>query len=114
MNDPRPKLPRTIWILGLVSLFMDMSSEFIHAILPIYLTTTLGLTVLTVGIIEGIAEATASIMKVFSGVISDQFQKRKALILIGYSLGALTKPVFPLADSAFAVIAARFVDRIGK
>mgnify|MGYP000455667472 FL=1 len=107
-------LPRTVWILGLVSLFMDMSSEFIHAILPIYLTTTLGLTVLTVGIIEGIAEATASIMKVFSGVISDQFQKRKALILAGYSLGAVTKPIFPLADSVFAVIAARFIDRVGK
>lgn len=108
------KLPRTVWILGLVSLFMDMSSEFIHAILPLYLTTTLGLTVLTVGIIEGIAEATASIMKVFSGVISDQFQKRKALILLGYSLGALTKPIFPLAHSASMIIAARFIDRIGK
>jgi MFS family permease len=110
----KPKLPRTVWMLGLVSLFMDMSSEFIHAILPIYLTATLGLSVFAVGMIEGIAEATASIMKVFSGVISDHFQKRKALILVGYSLGALTKPIFPLAHSATAVIAARFIDRIGK
>lgn len=107
-------LPRTVWVLGLVSLFMDMSSEFIHAILPVYLTTTLGLSVLTVGIVEGIAEATASIMKVFSGVVSDRFRQRKALVLIGYGLGALTKPVFPLASSAVEVIAARFVDRIGK
>lgn len=113
-SSVKTTLPRTVWVLGLVSLFMDMSSEFIHALLPIYLTTTLGLTVLTVGIIEGIAEATASIMKVFSGVISDHFRQRKLLILVGYSLGALTKPIFPLAHSALAVIAARFIDRIGK
>ena len=109
-----PVLPRTVWMLGLVSLFMDMSSEFIHAVLPIYLTTTLGLSVLTVGIVEGIAEATASIMKVFSGVISDRFQQRKSLVLLGYGLAAATKPIFPLANSAFAVITARFIDRIGK
>lgn len=114
MNRMKTPLPRTVWILGLVSLFMDMSSEFIHAILPIYLTATLGLSVLAVGIIEGIAEATASMMKVFSGVVSDYFQKRKLLVLIGYGLGALTKPVFPLANSAFDVVTARFVDRIGK
>lgn len=109
-----PQLPRTVWVLGLVSLFMDMSSEFIHAILPIYLTTTLGLSVLSVGIIEGIAEATASIMKVFSGVISDHFHHRKSLVLAGYGLGALTKPIFPLANAAFEVVLARFIDRIGK
>lgn len=107
-------LPRTVWVLGFVSLFMDMSSEFIHALLPVYLTATLGLSVLAVGVIEGIAEATASIMKVFSGVVSDHFQKRKALILAGYGLGALTKPIFPLASSATEIIAARFLDRIGK
>jgi MFS family permease len=101
-------------MLGLVSLFMDMSSEFIHAVLPVYLTTTLGLSVLTVGIVEGIAEATASIMKVFSGVISDRFHKRKSLVLVGYGLAALTKPIFPLANSALEVVAARFIDRIGK
>lgn len=109
-----PQLPRTVWILGLVSLFMDMSSEFIHAVLPVYLTVTLGLSVMTVGIVEGIAEATASIMKVFSGVISDRFHKRKALLMTGYGLAALTKPVFPLANTALEVIGARFVDRIGK
>lgn len=109
-----PRLPRTVWMLGLVSLFMDMSSEFIHAVLPVYLTTTLGLSVLAVGIVEGIAEATASIMKVFSGVISDRFRKRKALVLTGYGLAALTKPVFPLANTALEVVTARFVDRIGK
>ena len=109
-----PQLPRTVWILGLVSLFMDMSSEFIHAVLPVYLTTTLGLSVLSVGIIEGIAEATASIMKVFSGFISDHFQHRRTLILMGYGLGALTKPIFPLANSALDVVLARFIDRIGK
>ncbi len=109
-----PPLPRTVWMLGLVSLFMDMSSEFIHAVLPVYLTATLGLSVMTVGIVEGIAEATASIMKVFSGVVSDRFHKRKALVLTGYGLAALTKPVFPLANTALEVIAARFVDRIGK
>ena len=108
------RLPRTVWMLGLVSLFMDMSSEFIHAVLPIYLTTTLGLSVFAVGMVEGIAEATASIMKVFSGVISDRFRRRKPLLLAGYSLAALTKPMFPLASSATEVVLARFIDRIGK
>jgi MFS family permease len=109
-----PKLPRTVWMLGLVSLFMDMSSEFIHAVLPVYLTTTLGLSVFTVGIVEGIAEATASIMKVFSGVVSDHFRQRKALMLTGYGLAALTKPIFPLANNVTEVVMARFIDRIGK
>jgi MFS family permease len=109
-----PQLPRTVWMLGLVSLFMDMSSEFIHAVLPIYLTTTLGLSVFTVGMVEGIAEATASMMKVFSGVISDRFRQRKALVLAGYGLAALTKPIFPLANSVTEVVMARFIDRIGK
>ncbi len=111
---PLPRLPRTVWMLGLVSLFMDMSSEFIHAVLPIYLTTTLGLSVLAVGIMEGIAEATASFMKMFSGIVSDRFHTRKALLLAGYGLAALTKPVFPLANTALDVVLARFIDRIGK
>ena len=113
MGHPR-RMPRTVWMLGAVSLFTDMSSELIHAVLPIYLTAVLGLSVLTVGIIEGIAEATASISKVLSGYVSDRFARRKPLVLLGYGLAALTKPVFPLAESAFGVVAARFVDRVGK
>ena len=87
----------------MVSLFMDMSSELVHAILPLYLTTVLGLSVLAVGVIEGVAEATASMLKVVSGLVSDRFERRKPLALLGYGLAALTKPVFPLADTAFGV-----------
>lgn len=93
---------------------MDMSSELVHAILPVYLTGVLGLSVLAVGLIEGIAEATASMLKVVSGFVSDRFARRKPLALLGYGLAALTKPVFPLAETAIGVVAARFVDRIGK
>jgi len=107
-------IPRTIWALGFVSLFMDLSSELIHSLLPIFLVSTLGANVLTVGLIEGIAEATAHIVKVFSGVISDFFHRRKILLLLGYGLAALTKPLFPLADSVITVFMARFLDRIGK
>jgi MFS family permease len=107
-------IPRSIWALGFVSLFMDMSSEMIHALLPLYMVTVLGTSVLTVGIIEGIAEATASITKIFSGVISDWLGKRKLLAVIGYGLAAFTKPVFPLAGSIGWIVTARFVDRIGK
>jgi MFS family permease len=105
---------RTVWVLGGVSLLMDMSSELVHSILPLYLTGVLGLSVFAVGIIEGIAEATASMLKVASGFVSDRFARRKPLVLLGYSLAALTKPVFPLAESAIGVVTARFVDRIGK
>ena len=108
------KIPRGIWALGFVSMFMDISSEMIHALLPLYMVTVLGTSVLTVGIIEGIAEATASITKVFSGVLSDWLGKRKLLAAIGYGLAAFTKPVFPLADSVTWIVGARFVDRIGK
>jgi MFS family permease len=108
------KIPRGIWALGFVSMFMDISSEMIHALLPLYMVTVLGTSVLTVGIIEGVAEATASITKIFSGVLSDWLGKRKLLAAIGYGLAAFTKPVFPLADSVSWIIAARFVDRIGK
>ncbi len=107
-------IPRGIWALGLVSLFMDLSSEMIHALLPIYLVTVLGASALTVGIIEGIAEATANITKIFSGVLSDWLGRRKLLVALGYGLAAFTKPVFPLADTLGWVVAARFVDRLGK
>lgn len=107
-------LPRGIWVLGFASMFMDISSELVHSLLPILMTTVLGASVLTVGVIEGVAEATASVSKVFSGVISDYFRKRKWLIVLGYGLSALTKAVFPLASSIGWVFSARFVDRIGK
>ena len=108
------KLPRSVWALGIVSLCMDMSSEMIHALLPIFLVGTLGVSALALGIIEGVAEATASISKIFSGVLSDRWGKRKPLIVLGYGMAALTKPLFPLADSALTVFTARFLDRIGK
>ncbi len=111
---PRSPLPAAIWALGFTSLFMDVSSEMIHALLPLYITGTLGAGVFAVGLIEGIAEAAALIVKLFSGVISDITGKRKALALLGYGLAALTKPLFPLASSLSVVIAARFIDRIGK
>ena len=107
-------IPSGIWVLGFVSMLMDISSEMIHAILPIYLVTVLGTSALTVGFIEGIAEATASITKVFSGALSDWLGKRKLLAAIGYGLAAFTKPVFPLASTVGWLVAARFVDRIGK
>ena len=107
-------IPRAIWALGFVSLLMDASSEIIHALLPIYLVTVLGASMLTVGLIEGIAEATASITKVFSGALSDWLGKRKLLALIGYGLAAFIKPIFPLAASVSWLVAARFIDRIGK
>lgn len=101
-------------MLGFVSLLMDVSSEMIHALLPVYLVTVLGTSTLTVGFIEGIAEATASISKVFSGALSDWLGKRKLLAAIGYGLAAFTKPIFPLASSVSWLLAARFIDRIGK
>lgn len=107
-------IPRGIWMLGFVSLFMDMSSELVHSLLPVFLVGTLGVSVAAVGLIEGIAEATALITKVFSGVLSDWFGKRKMLAVIGYGLAALTKPIFALATTVEAVIGARFADRIGK
>lgn len=110
----RRALPGSIWALGLVSLLMDTSSELVHSLLPILMSTVLGASVATIGLIEGIAQATAAIGKVFSGAISDYFRKRKILVLLGYGLAALTKPIFPLANSIGWVFAARFVDRIGK
>lgn len=107
-------LPSGIWVLGFVSMLMDISSEMIHSLLPVYLTVGLGATALAVGMIEGIAEATASITKVFSGALSDRIGRRKELAAFGYGLAALTKPVFPLSPSIGWLIAARFVDRVGK
>ena len=108
------EIPRSVWALGLVSLFMDLSSEMIHALLPLYLVTVLGASTLTVGIIEGIAEATASITKIFSGALSDYLGKRKLLVALGYGLAAVTKPIFPLAPDIAWLTAARFIDRVGK
>jgi MFS family permease len=107
-------IPTGVWALGFVSMLMDISSEMIHALLPIYLVTVLGTSALTVGVIEGIAEATAAITKIFSGALSDWLGRRKFLAVIGYGLAAFTKPVFPLATTVGWLIAARFVDRIGK
>jgi MFS family permease len=108
------RLPEGVWALGFVSLFMDVSSEAIHSLLPVFLVSALGASVTTVGLIEGVAEATASITKVFSGTLSDWLGKRKGLAVVGYGLAALTKPVFAWAPSVEWVFAARFVDRIGK
>src|SRR3954467_11190707 len=110
----KPAMPRTVWALGFVSLFMDLSSETIHALLPLFLTVTLGASVAVVGMIDGISEATASISKIFSGWQSDRIGRRKPLILLGYGLGALSKPLFPLARSAAIVLGARFAAGIGK
>lgn len=110
----RAPLPAQVWALGFVSLLTDVSSELVHALLPLLLVGTLGASMLMLGVIEGLAEGTASIVKLFAGTVSDRFRRRKPLILIGYGLSALTKLVFPLAGSAAAVLGARLVDRIGK
>jgi len=107
-------VPRTVWALGAVSLCMDLSSEMVHALLPLFLTGVLGASMVAVGVIEGIAEATASVVKVFSGALSDRFARRKPLVVLGYALAALSKPLFPLASSVPLVLFARFADRIGK
>jgi MFS family permease len=108
------KIPRTVWVLGFTSLLNDTSSEMIHAVLPLFLTTSLGASALTVGAIEGIAEATASILKVFSGAISDYWQRRKGLAVLGYGFSTAMKPLFLVANSPAMVLLARFGDRIGK
>ena len=108
------RLPRSIWALGAVSLLMDISSEMIHSLLPVFLVSVLGATAASVGLIEGIGEATASISKLFSGWLSDRLGRRKALTIVGYGLGALSKPLFALAPAIGWVLAARFTDRIGK
>ena len=108
------RLPRAIWALGLTSLFMDISSELVHGLLPLFLVVNLGASAAALGLIEGIAEATAQITRVFSGWLSDVLGKRKALVVAGYGLAAATKPLFPLANSIGLVLFARLVDRIGK
>ena len=108
------RLPPAIWALGFVSLLMDISSEMIHSLLPVFMVTALGMSMWTVGLIEGVAEATALIVKVFSGVLSDFWGRRKPLALLGYGLGAASKPLFALASTAGMVLTARLVDRIGK
>lgn len=113
-NPPARKLPRNVWILGFVSLLMDLSSEIYHALLPLFITVTLGLPAAALGAIDGIAEGTASFAKLASGRLSDRSRRRKPLILLGYGLAALSKPLFPLASGAGEVMGARFADRLGK
>ena len=108
------RIPPAIWALGFVSMLMDISSEMIHSLLPVFMVTTLGISVFVVGLIEGAAEATALMVKVFSGVISDYWGKRKPLAVLGYSLGALSKPLFALATTSGMVLTARLIDRVGK
>lgn len=108
------RLPAGIWVLGFVSMLMDISSEMIHSLLPVFMVSVLGASALTVGLVEGIAEATALIVKVFSGTLSDYLSRRKPLAVIGYGLGALSKPLFAIAASSGMVLTARFVDRVGK
>ncbi|MDO8786923.1 MAG: MFS transporter [Sulfuritalea sp.] len=114
MTEPRPAVPRAIWALGFVSLLMDVSSELIHSLLPVFMFTALGMSAFSIGLIEGAAEATALIVKVFSGALSDWWGRRKPLAVLGYGLGALSKPLFALAGGAGLVVAARLIDRIGK
>ncbi len=108
------RIPKGVWVLGGVSLLMDVSSEMIHSLLPLFMATTLGASVIIIGLIEGLAEATALILKVFSGAISDYVGKRKGLALLGYGLGALSKPLFAIAPTAGVVFSARMIDRVGK
>ena len=108
------KIPRGVWVLGFVSLFMDVSSEMIHALLPVFLVGTLGVSAIVLGVIEGVSEATALIVKMGSGVLSDRLGNRKILALIGYGMAAAVKPLFPLAEAASTVFVARIADRIGK
>lgn len=110
----RPRIPRTIWALGFVSLFTDMGSEMVHSLLPVLLAGTLGASALTIGLIEGSAEALVLVTKVFSGYISDAIGRRKPLVLLGYGLAAVVKPLFPIADSVATVTTARLLDRFGK
>ena len=113
-TTPRKALPPTVWALGFTSLFMDVSSELIHGLLPLFLVVNLGASAVVLGLVEGVAEAAAQIVKVFSGWLSDTLQRRKALAVVGYGLAAVTKPLFPLAGTVVLVAFARLLDRIGK
>ncbi len=108
------QIPSGIWVLGLVSMLMDISSEMVHSLLPMFMVTTLGTSVFAVGLIEGLAESTALVVKVFSGALSDYLGKRKGLTVVGYAMGALSKPLFALAPGIGLVITARLIDRVGK
>ena len=110
----KPRIPRGVWVLGFVSLLMDISSEMVHSLLPMFLVGSLGVSVLVVGLIEGLAEATALMVKVFSGSLSDYLGKRKGLAVLGYALGAMSKPLFAISSGAGLVITARLIDRVGK
>ena len=113
-NSTLTKIPRGIWVLGFVSMLMDISSEMIHSLLPLFMVTVLGASALTVGLIEGLAESTALIVKVFSGSLSDYLGKRKGLAVFGYALGAVSKPLFALAPTTGFLLTARLLDRVGK
>ncbi|MEO8544826.1 MAG: MFS transporter [Burkholderiaceae bacterium] len=113
-SDSLRQMPAGIWVLGMVSLLMDISSEMIHSLLPLFMVTTLGTSVLAVGLIEGLAESTALIVKVFSGALSDYLGRRKGLALLGYALGALSKPLFAMAPGIGLLVTARLIDRVGK
>ena len=108
------RIPAGVWVLGFVSMLMDISSEMIHSLLPLFMVSTLGASATAVGVIEGLAEATALIVKVFSGTLSDYLGRRKGLAMFGYGLGALSKPLFALAPSIGIVLTARLLDRVGK
>lgn len=108
------KIPKGVWALGFVSMLMDISSEMVHSLLPLFMVGVMGASALTVGLIEGLAEATALIVKVFSGALSDYIGKRKGLAIFGYALGAFTKPLFAIAPSMGIVLTARLLDRVGK
>lgn len=108
------RIPKGVWVVGGVSMLMDISSEIIHSLLPLFMVTTLGASVIFIGLIEGLAEATALFIKVFSGVISDYLGKRKGLALLGYGLGAASKPLFAIASSSGMILGARLIDRVGK
>ena len=108
------QIPAGVWVLGFVSMLMDISSEMIHSLLPLFMVTTLGTSVFAVGLIEGLAESTALMVKVFSGTLSDYLGKRKGLAVFGYALGALTKPLFAIASTTGIVLTARLLDRVGK
>lgn len=113
-QSDRPDIPKSIWVLGFVSLLMDISSEMIHCLLPLYLVSGLGASALTVGFIEGLGQSTALIIKVFSGVLSDYLGKRKNVVLFGYAMGALTKPIFAMATGIGMIFTAKIIDRVAK
>ena len=113
-HPARPAIPRTVWLLGIVSLLMDVSTEMVQTLLPVYMVAGLGISAVMIGLIEGAATTIAMVTRLFSGMLSDWFRTRKMLTLLGYGLGALSKPIFPMADTAMAIFGAKFVDRMGK